>query len=292
MNVGLVTPLPPPPPALPVDPAPIARAAEHLGFESFWAQEHAIAPVEVKSTSRVFAEGQVPGFVDPVVVLSRCSAVTSRILLGTATLLPAEHNPIILAKALASLDLLSGGRVQVGIGAGWLREEAEIMGVDFDRRWTQVKEAAQVMKALWTGEEAEFHGRYYDFPPVRCVPTPVQAPHPPLLLGGTAPNVLARVVAWGDGWIPHWVTISEVAEARQQLDERATAAGRDPASLTISVYSDEQDLGTLSRLHEAGANRVVVRLPVVESVAAAEGEVAALAEQLELHGPTAEASRS
>ena len=282
MNVGLVTPLPPAPPARPVDPAPIAQAAERLGFESFWAQEHAIAPVEVASTSRVFGDGQVPGFSDPIVVLSRCSAVTSRILLGTATLLPAEHNPLILAKALATLDLLSGGRLQVGLGAGWLREEAEIMGGDFDHRWTQVKEAALVMQALWTGDEAEFHGRYYDFPAVRCVPTPLQTPHPPLLLGGTAPNVLKRVAAWADGWIPHWVTTPEVAEARRRLDDLALEAGRDPASLSISIYSDEQDLDTVAGLHEAGANRVVVRLPVVENVAAAEDEAAAIAEQLGL----------
>ena len=286
MNVGLVTPLPPAPPAPPIDPAALAQLAERLGFESFWAQEHAIAPVRVESSSRVFSDGQVPGFTDPVVVLSRCSAVTSRILLGTATLLPAEHNPIILAKALATLDLLSGGRLQVGIGAGWLREEAEIMGVDFDHRWTQVREAAQLMKALWTQDEAEFHGRYYDIPPVRCEPKPLQSPHPPILLGGTAKNVLKRVVAWGDGWIPHWVTIPEVAEARRRLDDLADAAGRDPRSLTISIYSDEQDLDTVSRLHDAGADRVVVRLPEVESVDAAADEANAIAEQLGLPSPS------
>jgi probable F420-dependent oxidoreductase len=280
MKVGLVTPLPPPLPAKPIDPAPLAAAAERLGFESFWAQEHTIAPVQVVSTSRVFGDGQVPGFTDPIVVLSRCSAVTTRIKLGTATLLPAEHNPLVLAKALATLDLLSGGRVLVGVGAGWLREEAEIMGVDFDHRWTQVKESMQVVKALWTEDEAEFHGRYYDFPAVRSLPKPLQSPHPPVLLGGTAKNVLQRVVAWGDGWIPHWVSIEEVAEARIRLDEMAAAAGRDPAAITISVYSDEQDIHTVSRLHEAGAHRVVVRLPVVHSVAEAEDAAARLAEKL------------
>ena len=282
MNVGLVTPLPPPPPARPVDPAPLANAAERLGFESFWAQEHTIAPVRVESRSRVFADGQVPGFADPIVVLSRCSAVTSRIKLGTATLLPAEHNPLILAKALATLDWFSGGRLLVGVGAGWMREEAEIMGVDFDHRWSQVREAMQVVQRLWTEDEAEFHGRYYDFPALRSLPKPLQSPHPPVLLGGTAPNVLKRVVAWGDGWIPHWVSLEEVAEARERLDELASAAGRDPASLSITVYSDEQDLETVRSLHAAGADRVVVRLPVVDSVRAAEREAEALAERLKL----------
>ena len=282
MKVGLVTPLPPPPPARPVDPAPLARAAERLGFESFWAQEHTIAPVRVESRSRVFGDGQVPGFADPIVVLSRCSGVTSRIKLGTATLLPAEHNPLILAKSLATLDWFSGGRLLVGVGAGWLREEAEIMGVDFDRRWTQVREAMQVVQRLWTRDEAEFHGRYYDFPALRSLPKPLQTPHPPILLGGTAPNVLKRVVAWGDGWIPHWVDLEQVAEARRRLDELASAAGRDPASLGITVYSDEQDLDTVRSLHQAGAERVVVRLPVVDSVRAGEQEAETLAKRLSL----------
>ena len=278
LRIGLVTPIPPRHPKLGVDTVVLAQEAEQLGFESFWAQEHSVAPVNVVSESRVFKKGQVPGFNDPLVMLARVSAVTTRIKLGTATLLPAERNPLALAKQIATLDLYSEGRVLVGVGAGWLREQAEIFGVDFDHRWAQVKECCLAMKKAWVNEVAEFHGQYYDYPPVRVLPHPSAKPHPPILLGGTAPNVLNRVASWADGWVPHWVTLDQVHEARKVLDEISSHNRRPRPS--ISVYSDEHDLETVTKLHEAGSYRVLIRPPTPRDEAEALNDIRALADEL------------
>ena len=170
-----------------------------------------------------------------------------------------ERNPLLLAKEIAVLDHYSGGRFLFGIGTGWLREETELMGGDFEHRWTQTKEAILAMKELWTKEEAEFHGRYFDFPPVRSYPKPAQKPHPPVILGGMAKNVLRRVINFADGWLPNRVTPAQVEESRAKLDAMAAEVGRDPASITISVYGQEPDRTVVQSLLNAGANRVVVR---------------------------------
>jgi alkanesulfonate monooxygenase SsuD/methylene tetrahydromethanopterin reductase-like flavin-dependent oxidoreductase (luciferase family) len=146
-----------------------------------------------------------------------------------------------------------------GIGAGWNREETEIFGGDFDHRWTQTREAVEVMKELWTKDEAEFHGTYYDFPPIKSDPKPVQQPHPPVILGGLARRVLHRVATWGDGWLPNRITPQELEDSRKRLDELATARGRDPKSLTISVYGQAPDGQLVQDFLNAGADRVVVR---------------------------------
>ena len=142
-----------------------------------------------------------------------------------------------------------------------MQEETEIMGGDFRHRWGQTREAILAMKELWTKEEAEFHGRFYDFPPVKCSPKPVQTPHPPVYLGGFAPNVFKRVVAWGDGWMPVRVTEEQVRMGRATLDELAEAAGRDPKSIRLMVCNVPADPDLIGRLESAGADRVTVSLP-------------------------------
>ena len=249
-----------------IDIAVLARRAEELGFDSLWVPEHAILPVDAKTPWPGSAEGVMPkeyaDIADPFVALGRASAVTTTLKLGTAIVLVPERNPLVLAKEVATLDMYSGGRFIMGIGAGWLREESDIMGVDFDHRWTQTKEAVLAMKELWTKTESEYHGKYYDFPPVYSFPRPVQRPHPPVLLGGMARNVFKRIAEWGDGWIPNRVTPEEVAAGRAKLDELATVAGRDPASIPISVFGQQPDPGLVERFFDAGAARVTVRLPV------------------------------
>src|SRR5919109_1590573 len=206
MNVGISVPLP----AYNVDVAFMARTAEQLGFESFWCAEHPFIPVHSTSRFPGSEDGVIPEsyshFIDPFVALARASGVTTRMKLGT------------------------------GIGAGWLREETQIMGGDFDHRWSQVRESVLAMKELWTKLEAEFHGTYYDFPPVKSYPKPAQKPHPPVILGGHAKNVLERVVAWGDGWLPNRTTPEKLAASRATLDRLAKDAGRNPAAITISVH--------------------------------------------------------
>ncbi|HEY7038715.1 MAG TPA: LLM class F420-dependent oxidoreductase [Methylomirabilota bacterium] len=259
MNIGISVPLP----AYLVDVGAMARTAEELGFESFWCAEHPFIPVHTTSRFPGSEDGVIPEayshFIDPFVALARASGTTSRIKLGTGIVLVPERHPLLLAKEVSTLDLFSGGRFLFGIGAGWLREETQLMGGDFDHRWTQTRESILAMKELWTKPEAEFHGKYYDFPPVRSNPKPRQQPHPPVLLGGDAPNVLQRVVAWGDGWLPNRVTPDQLREKRATLDRLAREAGRDPAAITISVHGQPADRDLIKRLHDAGATRVIVR---------------------------------
>lgn len=259
MNVGISVPLP----AYLVDVGAMARRAEELGFESFWCAEHPFIPVHTSSRFPGSEDGVIPEayshFVDPFVALARASGATSRIKLGTGIVLVPERHPLLLAKEVSTLDLFSAGRFLFGIGAGWLREETQLMGGDFDHRWSQTRESILAMKELWTRPEAEFHGKYYDFPPVRSYPKPAQKPHPPVLLGGGAKNVLQRVVAWGDGWLPNRVTPDQLRESRATLDRLAKEAGRDPSAISISVHGQPADRDLIRRLLDAGATRVIVR---------------------------------
>ena len=258
MSIGVSIPLP----AYLVDPAPIAKKAEDLGFESIWYAEHPAVPVHSNSPFPSTG-GEIPEnyshFTDPYIALARASGVTSTIKLGTGITLVPERNPILLAKEIAALDLYSGGRFLFGVGTGWLREETELMGGNFDHRWSQTREAIEVMKALWTNEVAEFHGEYFDFPPVKSYPKPAQKPHPPVIIGGMARRVLRRVANHADGWMPNRVTPTEVEDSRARLDAMAAEGGRDPASITISVYGQEPKREVVQPFLDAGANRVVVR---------------------------------
>src|SRR5437773_7918238 len=268
MNVGVSIPLP----AYLVDPGLMARKAEELGFESFFCAEHPFMPVKTTSRFAGSPDGVIPEtyahFVDPFVTLARASGMTSRIKLATGIVLVPERHPLLLAKEISTLDLFSGGRFLFGIGAGWLQEETEIMGGDFAHRWSQTREAILVMKELWSKEEAEYHGTFYDFPLLRSFPKPSQQPHPPVLLGGSARNVFQRVVAWGDGWMPIRVTPEEVKMGRATLDALAAAAGRDPSTIDVTVFGQASDREALQRFAEAGASRVIVRLPTTLSEAA------------------------
>jgi probable F420-dependent oxidoreductase len=265
MNIGVSVPLP----AYYTDVAVMARKAEELGFESFFCAEHPFIPVKTTSRFPGSADGVIPEsyahFIDPFVALARASGVTKTIKLATGIVLVPERHPLLLAKEVSTLDLFSGGRFLFGIGAGWLREETQIMGGDFDHRWTQVRESVLAMKELWTKPEAEFHGKYYDFPPVKSFPKPAQKPHPPVLLGGSAKNVLQRVAAWGDGWLPNRVTPEKLAESRATLDRLAKDAGRAPSAITISVYGQPADRDLVRRLQDAGASRVVIRPDAVKT---------------------------
>ena len=183
------------------DPAIVAKKAEELGFASFWVPEHPILPVHTTVGYPMAPDQPIPRTIgiisDPFVALARASATTTKIKLGTGICLVPERNPLLLAKEISTLDHYSGGRFLFGIGAGWQKEECEIMGGDFPHRWTQTRDSILAMKELWTADESEYHGRYYDFPAVKCFPKPAQNPHPPVILGGSAKNVFKRTVEWG-----------------------------------------------------------------------------------------------
>ena len=247
-----------------IDIAKLAQRAEEYGFESLWVPEHSILPVNTESPWPGSPDGKIPkvyaDIVDPFIALSRASAVTTKLKLGTGICLVPERNPLLLAKEVATLDMYSQGRFLFGIGAGWLREETEIMGGDFAHRWSQTREAILAMKELWTTVGSEYHGKYYDFPPVYSFPRSVQKPHPPVFLGGMAKNVFKRIIDYGDGWMPNRVVPEDVQKGRATLDELAEAAGRDPKSIIISVFGQQPDADLLKGFEEAGANRVMIRV--------------------------------
>jgi len=265
MKIGISTPLP----AYKVNAAFMASTAENLGFESIWYAEHPVIPVESSSRFPGSDDGLIPWtyshFADPYIALAQASGATSTIKLGTGITLIPERNPLVLAKTVSTLDLFSNGRFIMGVGTGWLKEETELMGGDFEHRWSQTKESLLALKELWTKNEAEYHGKYYDFPPVKMFPKPHQKPHPPILIGGMAKNVLKRIVEVGDGWLPNRVTPQEIESSRKKINALANEKGRNPNDITISVYGQPPDSQILGDLFNAGADRVIVRPDLKET---------------------------
>jgi probable F420-dependent oxidoreductase len=255
-----------------VDVAALAQRAETLGFDSFWIPEHTATPVHIAPKTTAYRLHLEPDgtpqaayrsgkFADPFITLARASAVTQTIKLGAGVCLVPEHNPLLLAKQVATLDNFSGGRFLFGIGAGWLNEETAIMGGDFAHRWGQTREAVLAMKALWTQEAAEFHGKYYDFPPVIYFPKPLQQPHPPIYIGAFGMgNVFRRVMTYGNAWMPWMFTPEQIRQGRAILNNLAQDAGRDPQSIEVVAMPVSAEPGVLKAYEDAGADGVVVLL--------------------------------
>ena len=251
------------------DPPSLARKAEDLGFESFFLPEHPVIPVNYATRYPGNPEGKLPEsgahFIDPFIGLAWAAAATKTIGLGTGICLVPEHDPIILAKTIATLDYYSGGRFIFGIGAGWLAEESAIMGVDFKRRWPMTREYIRAMKELWTKEESSFEGEFLKFPPLKCFPKPARKPHPPVHIGATAggklrERALRDTIAIGDGWAPLGLTPAELAEELGKLKKMAAEAGRDFSKLEISLYAPPTDgdpRRTIKQYEEAGAHRLI-----------------------------------
>ncbi|MFT4561981.1 MAG: putative F420-dependent oxidoreductase [Gammaproteobacteria bacterium] len=237
------------------DPAIVAKHAEDLGFTSYWVPDHIVLPVTT-TTSYPGNPGGGPDpdylwqMPDPMIALMRAATATKTIEVGTGVLLVPERHPLHLAKEIASLDHYSGGRFKFGIGAGWNKEESEMLGGDFEHRWTQVREAIEAMKVCWTEHESEHHGKYYDFPPVLCYPKPTQKPHPPIFLGGImfdgqwAKRVFHRIVKWGDGWCPVVASVDQIIDGREQIRIIAEEAGRDASSIEIRVFGGQNQWRT------------------------------------------------
>ena len=243
-----------------------ARLVEALGYESLWMPEHPVIPVNMKTPFPFTADNRMPEhyatWADPFVALSIAAAVTKKIRLGTCICLLPEREPLITAKAVASLDLFSNGRVLFGVGAGWLREETEVMGANFGTRWKQTRETVEAMRVLWTQREASYEGEMIRFAAVRCEPKPVQKPHPPVILGAHGPKALERVARSYDGWMP---LIDDPAELKRDVAEiRKLAArhGRKPESIQILPLVDPKENGPsaddLKRFRDAGANRILL----------------------------------
>jgi probable F420-dependent oxidoreductase len=245
-------------------PDELAHAAEARGFESFWVGEHTHIPAGRQTPYPGGDPLPKPYYhmADPFVSLMAAAAATRTIKLGTGICLVVEHDPLVLAKTVATLDRLSNGRVLFGIGGGWNREEMEHHGTPFARRWHVLRERVLAMKALWTQEEATFHGEFVNFDRAISFPKPVQRPHPPILFGGATASGRARVVEYCDGWIPIDVLLDDLPAAIADLRRRAEAAGRRPDTLSVSVFAFKPPTpDAIKRLEDMGVERVTLVSP-------------------------------
>jgi probable F420-dependent oxidoreductase len=244
-----------------IHPAVLAREAEQRGYASLMVTEHTHIPVGAGMVDRNGGplDDKYRRTHDPFVALSFAAAATENLIVGTSVCLVIEHDPIVLAKQIASLDVLSGGRFVFGVGAGWNKAEMRNHGTDPATRHRLMRERVEAMRALWTRDEAEYHGRLVDFDPVWQWPKPVQRPHPPVLIGGNGPKVLDRVLGYGDGWMPNMKDLSELGPRIAELRERA---GR---HVHVTYYGATPE--TLAEVEAAGADRA---LYVLESGSRAE----------------------
>jgi probable F420-dependent oxidoreductase len=238
----------------------LAPAIEARGFESLWVPEHTHIPSE-----SVLADGRPvpPAYADlpdPFVLLAAAAAVTQRLQLGTGVCLLVQRDAIITAKAVATLSQISGGRVLLGVGAGWNRPELANHGVAFATRFKKLEEQTQALRVLWRDDEPQFQGHHVSFGPLRSGLKPAPDRTPPILFGGESEHTLRRVVKYGDGWLPRMFDAQRVATGITRLRELATQAGRDPATLSISLFAAAPEADALKRHRDAGADRAIFAL--------------------------------
>jgi probable F420-dependent oxidoreductase len=238
-------------------PGEVARLVEERGLESLWFPEHTHIPASRETPYP--AGGDLPSMywrtLDPFVALTAAAAATTRLRLGTGICLVVERDPIITAKEVASLDLLSGGRVEFGVGAGWNREEMRNHGTDPRVRMALMAERVEAIKEIWTHDEASYHGEHVSFDRIWSWPKPVQSPHPRVWVGGNGPTVEDRVLRFGDGWMPNVIDDDELLGRIAALRSRA---GRDvPVTINASPRRPER----LARYAEAGVERALFYLP-------------------------------
>ncbi|HIG72699.1 MAG TPA: LLM class F420-dependent oxidoreductase [Myxococcales bacterium] len=246
-----------------MSPVELAREAEARGFYSLYIPEHTHIPASRRTPAPTGSEELGEEYFrspDPYVVLAAAASVTERILLGTGIALPAQHDPIALAKQVATLDMISNGRVVLGIGFGWNVEEMESHGVVFKTRRAQVREHMLAMQALWGNEVAEFHGDFVDFEPSYQWPKPVQRPRPRVLVGGGAgPKLFDHIAEYADGWMP--IGGTGLREALPKLRAALIERERDPNSLHIVPMGIEPDEAKLAYYANMGVTEAVLRVP-------------------------------
>jgi probable F420-dependent oxidoreductase len=243
----------------------LGREAEDRGFESIWVAEHVVLFDDYESRYPYAADGRFPaggdaGLLEPLTALTYLGAVTDRIRLGTGICLLPQRNPVYTAKQVVDLDCLSGGRVDFGIGVGWLREEFEAVGMPFARRGARTDEYLQVLRSLWTDEVSSFEGEHYTLPACRMYPKPVQQPHPPIHVGGESTAAMRRAARHGDGWYSFNRLPDELDEPLERLDAMLAEEGRSRGDLqlTVSPYFHPVDAAAVEAYRERGVDRLVV----------------------------------
>jgi probable F420-dependent oxidoreductase len=243
----------------------LGPALEERGFESAWVPEHVVLFDDYESRYPYAADGKFPGggdtgLLEPLTALTYLAAVTDTLRLGTGICLITQRNPVYTAKQVADLDVLSGGRVEFGVGVGWLREEFEALNMPFERRGDRARDHVNVMKSLWTDETSSYDGELYRLAECRLYPKPVQQPHPPIHFGGETDAALRRVADLGQGWFGFNRKPEDVPEALERLDRALAEKGRsrDDITVTVSPYFQETSAADLERFAEQGVDRVVV----------------------------------
>ena len=241
-----------------IGPAELGRAAEDAGFEALFFAEHTHIPAG-RDTPRP-GGGELPQrywhTLDPFVALTAVAAATERLRLGTGICLVVERDQITTAKEVASVDLLSGGRFEFGVGAGWNREEMRNHVTDPDRRFSLMRERIEAMKAIWTQDESSYHGEHVDFDSIWSWPKPVQKPHPPVLVGGTGPKALDRVLRYGDEWMPN--RVAEPADLGPRIADLRERAGR---HVPVTYFGADATDEFVAALANAGVDRILLQLP-------------------------------
>ena len=243
-----------------IQPVEIAKEAEARGFQSLFFPEHTHIPTNRNTPFP--GGGELPKQYwhshDPFVALGACAAVTSEIRLGTGICLIIERDPITTAKEIASLDMISNGRTIIGIGAGWNREEMENHGADFKNRWQIVKEKVEAMRAIWTNEEPEYHGKYVDFDPIWSYPKPIQDGGPPIWMGANSKWVFERIADYADGWMP----IGGLGSGNMnRLKEALDSKNRKIEDLTLALFGGPKDRAQIGGRIEQGFDEVIFSLP-------------------------------
>jgi probable F420-dependent oxidoreductase len=242
-----------------------ARLLEDLGFESAWTFEHVILPEHYDSVYPYNPSGKIAlsgtgSFVDPLIALSWAAATTERLRLGTGVNILTQVNPLYFAKQASSLDHLSGGRLMLGLGVGWLKEEFEALGVPFERRGARADEYIDALTAAWSGEPVDFEGEFVRWQGWSMRPTPVQQPRIPIIVGGTSAAAIRRVVARGDGWYVIHRDLDHFRELMDELRAECDRQGRDPTELEITAYWNyaREGLDGAQAYEEAGVQRLLV----------------------------------
>lgn len=247
--------------SMPID--RLAVAAEERGFDSIWVPEHTHIPAN--RLTPYPGGGELPKeyshTLDPFVALAIAAGVTSKLKLATGICLAIEHQALTLAKTVATLDHVSNGRVLLGLGAGWNREEMENHGTVYASRFKKLEEQMLALKALWTQEEASFDGEFEQFDKVWSWPKPTQQPHPPLLLGGETDYTLQRIVRVADGWLPRAMKPEIVTEGMVKLRRFAEQADRDPASISVSAFAPPPKDAVVNGFRDTGVERVILMVP-------------------------------
>jgi probable F420-dependent oxidoreductase len=249
-----------------IRPDDLARESEARGFESLWLPEHTHIPASRRSPWPGGADlpKEYWHSYDPFVALMAAASATERLRIATGICLIIERDPITTAKEVASLDMLSNGRFIFGIGGGWNAEEMENHGTDFKKRWRVLRERVLAMKEIWTKDEAEYHGEFVNFDPIWSYPKPVQKPHPPILMGGDGPTTFDRVIEFCDGWMPIGYRMSDPVEKISALRRRAEEAGRDPQSISVTIFGAKPEREAIDEFESAGVERMILMLPAAD----------------------------